>query len=231
MSYLQHAQREPGRLRIALVQRPPIDTSVDPECLEAAASVARCCEALGHSVEQTDHDVRWADDGYADALTIILGTGMYANVLAKATAKGVSVSENDFLPAIWSFLEVGMRSTAADFYLASRRMHALTRRMAKFHEAFDVILSPTLSQPPLPRAAFDYHTKAGYTDNVWNFSAYTPLYNASGQPAMTMPLHWTAEGLPVGVQFAARYGNEGLLFGLASQLEKAMPWSDRVPSL
>ncbi|PVH27256.1 amidase [Pararhodobacter oceanensis] len=231
LSFLEHAQREPGKLRIALVQRPPIETEVDPECLLAARTVARRCEELGHIVEETDHNVRWADDGYDEALTIILGSGMFANVHAKAKAKGVQVSEKDFLPAIWSFLEVGMRSTAEDFYMASRRMHALTRKMADFHNSFDVILSPTLSQIPLPRASFDYQIKEGYTDNVWNFSAYTPLYNASGQPAMTMPLHWTSEGVPVGVQFAARYGNEGTLLELASQLEREMPWRDRAPNL
>jgi Asp-tRNA(Asn)/Glu-tRNA(Gln) amidotransferase A subunit family amidase len=231
MSYLGHAKREPGKLRIALVLRPPIDTDVSPECEQATQVVARLCEDLGHIVEATDHGVRWRDEGYSDALTTILGVGMYANVRAKAEAKGRPASEDDFLPAIWSFLEAGMQSTADDFYLASRRMHGLARRMALFHERHDVILSPTLSQPPLPRVSFDYHTKEGYTDSVWNFSAFTPLYNASGQPAMTMPLHWTSDGLPVGVQFAARYGDEGTLFELAAQLEKAMPWIDRMPPL
>lgn len=230
-SFLSHVGRPPGRLRIALVKRPPIETAVDPECLRGVDQVARLCEDLGHVVEETDHNVRWLEDGYAEALTIILGTGMHANAQAKAAATGRSFSEKDFLPAIWSFLEAGARASASDFYLASRRMHHLTRRMADFHKTCDVILSPTLSQPPLPKDAFDYSQAEGYTDHVWDFSAYTPLYNGSGQPAITLPLHWTDAGLPVGIQFAARYGDEGRLFSLAAQLEQTAPWIDRLPAL
>ncbi len=231
-SYLELTKRDPKQLRIALCNRPPIDTDVHPECITATTQAAKLCESMGHIVEETDLGIHWEEDGLAHATTVILGVGMYANVKSKAKLKGLpDVRESDFLPAIWSFLEAGLNATGADFYLASRKTHEIGRRLASFHEKYDVILSPTLSQPPLPRSSFDYTTGEGYTDHVWDFSAYTPLYNVTGQPAITLPLHWTSQGLPVGVQFAARFGGEDILLQLAGQIERAQPWRDRLPAL
>ena len=230
-SYLSLVGRDPRPLRVALCLRSPFPTDVDPECIAAAEQAARLCESLGHTVEEADHGLDAQKDGIGWATTVILGVGMYANVQVKARMKGKPVSEEDFLPAIWSFLEAGREASGADFYLASRTMHAAGRRMAQFHEKYDIVLSPTLTKPPLPRSAFDYSVGKGYPDTVWNFCGYTPLYNATGQPAMTMPLHWTQDGLPVGVQFAARFGGEDILFQLAGQIERAAPWIDRIPAI
>jgi Asp-tRNA(Asn)/Glu-tRNA(Gln) amidotransferase A subunit family amidase len=231
-SYLRLLDRDPKPLRIALCTRPPIATDVHPDCIAAATETAKLLESLGHIVEEADHGVRWEEDGLAHASTVILGVGMYASVKSKAALKGLAeVNEADFLPAIWSFLEAGRAASSADFYLACRKAHETGRRLAAFHKKYDVILSPTLSQPPLPRASFDYTTSEGYTEHVWDFSAYTPLYNVTGQPALTLPLYWTRDGLPVGVQFAARFGGEDILYQLGGQIERAAPWANRIPDL
>src|SRR5690606_27384729 len=163
---------------------------------------------------------------------VILGVGMYANVRSKALLKGLKdANESDFLPAIWAFLEVGRSASSADFYLASRKVHETGRRLAAFHKKYDIILSPTLAQPPLPRSSFDYITKEGHLDHVWDTCAYTPLYNVTGQPALTLPLSWTKDGLPIGVQFAARFGGEDILYQLGGQIERAAPLVYRIPDL
>ena len=110
-------------------------------------------------------------------------------------------------------------------------MHQVGLAMAKFQEKYDVILSPTLAKPPVKLGVLSLDDPARYGKEVLEFSPYTALYNVTGQPSMSVPLHWTADGLPVGVMFSGRFGDEATLFRLAAQLEKAKPWADRKPTI
>jgi Asp-tRNA(Asn)/Glu-tRNA(Gln) amidotransferase A subunit family amidase len=103
--------------------------------------------------------------------------------------------------------------------------------MAAFHESFDVLMSPTLAQPPVPLGPQHTDTPdlATYRQTLLGFSPFTSPFNMSGQPSMSVPLHWTQSGLPVGVMFSAGFGEEALLFSLAGQLEQAQPWAARRP--
>ena len=101
--------------------------------------------------------------------------------------------------------------------------------MAKWQEKYDVILSPTLAKPPVKLGLLSLDDPARYGKEISEFSPYTSLYNVTGQPSMSVPLHWTLDGLPVGVMFSARFGDEATLFRLAAQLEKAKPWAHRRP--
>jgi Asp-tRNA(Asn)/Glu-tRNA(Gln) amidotransferase A subunit family amidase len=231
-SYLALVDRDPRKLRIALSTRAPNGTPVHADCVAAANKAARLCESLGHVIEEAEPELNW-NEGYAQAVSIVFGVGMYANVLAKARLKGEAVSERNFLPAIWKFLEIGRDTSSADYYIAVKRLHALSRQMARFHETYDVLLTPTMTTPPLRLTDFDYsaHGAENYLSHFWGVAAFMPLANASGQPAMTVPLHWNEQGLPVGAQFMARFGAEDLLLQLGAQLERASPWFDRMPAI
>jgi amidase len=231
-SYLALVDRPPNSLRIALSTRAPNNVAVHSDCIAAAREAAKLCEELGHRVEEADHGIDWSD-GYGDAVNMVFGVGMNASVQARAMLKGVPVRQSDFMPATWKFFEFGQRTSSVDYALAVRRLHGLSRRMAKFHESFDILLTPSMSTPPLPLAVFDYSERGAdnFIDQFWTVAAFMPLANASGQPAMTLPLYWNAEGLPIGSQFMARYGAENLLIQLAGQIERAVPWFHQVPSL
>jgi Asp-tRNA(Asn)/Glu-tRNA(Gln) amidotransferase A subunit family amidase len=231
-SYLALVERDPRKLRIAISTRAPNGTPVHADCIAAANKAAKLCETLGHVVEEADPELSW-NDSYAEAVSAVFGVGMYANVQAKARSKGASVNEKDFLPAIWKFLEIGRDTSSADYYLAVKRLHTLSRHMARFHETYDVLLTPTLTSPPLRLSDFDYSERGAndYLSQFWGVAAFMPLANASGQPAMTVPLHWNKEGLPVGAHFMARFGAEDLLLQLGAQLERASPWFNRMPEI
>ena len=126
----------------------------------------------------------------------------------------------------------GKTVPALDYLRALRTMHRLGRRIAPFFERYDVVLSPVLSMPPWPLGTYEksYGDTRSYVDTVMDHSPFCWPYNVSGQPAMSVPLHWTDEGLPVGVQFAGRYGDEATLFRLAARLEEARPWIRRRPT-
>jgi Asp-tRNA(Asn)/Glu-tRNA(Gln) amidotransferase A subunit family amidase len=105
--------------------------------------------------------------------------------------------------------------------------------MARFQQKYDVILSPTLGKPPVKLGVLSLSPESiqSYAKEITEFSPYTALYNITGQPSMSVPLHWTADGLPVGVMFSARFGDDAMLFRLASQLEQARPWIGRKPAV
>lgn len=230
--YLAALDRAPGRLRIALCLRPPNGVPVKSDCAAGAEAAARLCEQLGHAVEPADPGIDWAD-GYGEAFNIIFGVGMLSNVQAMARRRGETFRPGIFQPGIQSFLDIGARTSGPDYYAAVKRLQGLSRRMAAFHESYDVLLTPTLTTPPLPLAEFNYADEGpvSFIEQFFTVSAFMPLANASGQPAMTVPLHRTPSGLPVGVQFMARFGSEDVLLRLARQLEEAQPWFGRWPDL
>jgi Asp-tRNA(Asn)/Glu-tRNA(Gln) amidotransferase A subunit family amidase len=116
--------------------------------------------------------------------------------------------------------------------MGMRAIHRFGRLMAGFHEKYDVLLSPTLAKPPLPLGPLhtDNPDLAAWREALLSFMPFTAPWNMSGQPSMSVPLHWTAAGLPVGVMFTAAFGEDALLFRLAGQLEAARPWAGRVPA-
>ena len=129
--------------------------------------------------------------------------------------------------------EAGAKASAADYAQAVIVHHATGRQIARWFDRYDVVLTPTLAEPPwkLGVLRHDEHGCGDVRPHVARFTAFTAPFNCSGNPAMTVPLHWTCDGLPVGVQMAGRYGDEATLFRLAGQLEQARPWFDRRPAL
>ncbi|MBN1102104.1 MAG: amidase [Deltaproteobacteria bacterium] len=247
-AYREEIQREPGSLRIAFNTVSPIGTAVHPECVRAVQETVRLLESLGHKMEEDRPEV----DGHALArsyFTLYFGE-VAADIRELRTVLCRKPKPADVEPLTWTLGLLGRTFSAGDFVAAVREWGIAGRAMGCFHESYDLYLTPTLAHPPvkigdLQPTAFErvlmnvvnatglglVLKHSGITDEMAKTSLskmpFTQLANLTGQPAMSVPLHWTPDGLPCGVQFMAPFGDEAVLFRLAAQLEKAKPWSAR----
>jgi amidase len=227
--FLDEVGGEPGRLRIAITTRPWNGQAVDPQCAAAAQEAAKLCESLGHHVEEASPVV---DAGSLGAATlVVIGANLRAALEARAAALGRELAEDDVERITWLRAMDGHTARAADYARAIGIMHRTGRVVAPFFTRFDVLLTPTMCCPPHPLGVIDMMTAdpVAYGQAVLGTIAFTSLWNACGNPAMSVPLGWSREGLPLGVQFVGGFGDEATLFRLAAQLETAQPWADRRP--
>ncbi len=230
----------PGPLRIALVLKVPPLGDVHPECRKAAHVAARLCEEQGHRVDEvTDQFVKiFPYDDLRQAMWVPALAGLALSVKDRLTELNRELDEEDLEPATRSCLEAAKQHTAIDLASAARRLHQSSRLMASFlsegdSNGYDLILSPTLAQPALKNFGSRlFETSSDELGRQFmGFCPYNQLANWTGQPAMSVPLHWTPDDLPVGVQFMGRYGDEATLFRLGAQLEQAQPWAGKRPSV
>lgn len=229
--FLKEIEADPGRLRIALVIDTPAGTPLDQECRKAASEAAKLCESLGHRVEEARPPIedRWMREAFLTVLRVSL-----ARTLDDAAKPlGRPVSEKDVEPVTWVIAQAGRAANVIAYSRAIATMHQVGLAMARFQQKYDVILSPTLAKPPVPLGVLSLSPASisQYTKDVTEFGPYTAIYNVTGQPSMSVPLHWSPDGLPIGVMFSGRFGEDGLLLRLASQLEKARPWSGKRPKV
>ena len=224
--YLDELERPAGRLRIALMTRPTLPVPVAPECLVAAQRAAKLCESLGHHVEEAGPEI--------EVQALYTGLGVSSNVLAakkvgqRERALGREARPDELEPITWHGVEAGRRITGVQHSEARDSLHHASRVLGAFMQDYDAILSPTMAIVPPPLGSLSLRQK--YEDFMGvaaAASSFTALYNMTGQPAMSVPLHWTDGGVPVGAMFAGRYGDEATLFRLAAQLEQAAPWFAR----
>jgi amidase len=229
--FLQEVGAAPGRLRIALMTKAPSGVPVHGECIKAASDAARLCQELGHSVEEAMPEVD--SDALAWAMPVIIGGNLRNAVELRLKGLGRELRQGDLetITALWA--ERALRYTATDYARAIFIVHRLGRSLGQFFQRYDVLLSPVLAEPPLPLGATDMmgNDLDAYNERLFRLIPFTPIFNMSGGPAMSLPLHWTPDGLPVGVQFGADFGNEAALFRLAAQLEAAKPWRDKRPPI
>ncbi len=229
--YLQEVETPPGRLRIALQREASPDFPSAPVCRAAAEQAAKLCEALGHHVEEADPGID--SEAFGEAFLTVIGAHAAVDMDALAQALGRPLVAGEVETLVVALTEGARRRSAADYARARATIQAFGRRVGYFFEDYDVILSPTLAQPPAPIGTLQ--TNVEETDAALAqqaaYSPFTQLYNATGCPAMSVPLVWSPEGLPLGVMFAAPMGREDRLFRLAAQLEAAHPWWDKRPSL
>jgi amidase len=229
--FLAEVGRDPGKLRIAFTATPPSGAKVEPQCVAAVQDAAQLCAELGHTVTEGAPALDY--ERFQEAVVIIINTNTAAMLAAGAKVLGRDVTEEDVEYVTWRGAKAGKETLAPDYVEAVRVVHRTGRRVAQFFEAQDVLLSPVLLQPPVPLGYLNTHSKdvRTYVKHLYSFFGFTNLFNATGQPAMSVPLYWTPDNLPVGLQFAARFGDEALLLRLAAQLEQARPWKDRRPGL
>ncbi len=236
--YVDEVGADPGSLRVVWTVRPPDpNVACDPEVVAAVEAVAGVLSGLGHRVDAGD-PAPWVDEGAVAAFT-----GSFINALATWTAQGVAdlaaASGIDIGPegteaGTWSMVELGRALTGTQFQAALDGLDVMRRDMAVWWDeaGVDVLVTPT--SPELPWELGGFHDPANPMQGLMRSAAVVPFmapFNVSGQPAMSLPLGWSASGLPIGVQVVARRGREDVLLRLAGQLEAAMPWHDRHPPL
>lgn len=227
--YLDEVSTDPGRLRVALQMIPPSHQPVHPDCQQAARQAARLLESLGHEVEEATLPGDWAP--LAEAVWILVASNVCRTIEAIGRAQGRTLGPDDMDTVSWSAVEASRHMRVQDYPRALAGIHAQGRRMAAFHDRYDVVISPTLGHPPPPLGTqrTDTDDLSGYREALARFSPFTQMFNVTGQPSMSLPLHWTDEDLPVGVMVSAGFGQEDILFRLAGQVEVAQPWFHRQP--
>jgi amidase len=250
--YLEEIEQDPGTLKIGFTTTSPIGTQVHPDCAQAVTEAARLLEELGHRVEEAETGV----DGLALAnsyLTLYFGE-MAADLEEMQAYLGRKVSPRDVEPLTYTLALLGRTFSACHFVTAMRCWDTAARQMGQFFERFDLFLTPTTAFPPaeigtlLPAGAekslmtivnklgLGRLLKAsGIVDQLAQKSLertpFTQVANLTGLPAMSVPLYWSRDGLPCGSHFIAPFGEEGQLFRLAAQLEKARPWFEKRPAV
>jgi amidase len=190
---------------------------------------ARLCESLGHHVEEAELPGDFAALGQAGG-TVIAGN-VAATLDAEAARRGQPIGQDEVEDVTWAMYQRGRRVSASDYVHALQACHAFGRVMADYFQHHDVLLLSTLGAPAIPIGWLRGGGLDGYADRLFAFMPNTQAFNITGQPAMSVPLAMSAGGLPIGLQFVARVGEEATLLRLAAQLEQARPWAGRRPSL
>lgn len=229
-SYLDQLQQTPGRLRIAVMRKPLLDIPVDQACLDALDAAVRLCEELGHELIDATPELDMHAAMQASGTLSV--AGLAERVALREAQLGRKVTAQDLEPVNLEMLAWGRKLSAVDYLRAQQGLRQTAQDMARFMENVDLLLSPTMTWAPPRLGVVDMALPLEEFGPVaTRSSVFTVLYNITGQPAMSVPLHWSATGLPIGVMFAGRFGAERTLFQLAGQLEQARPWFDRLPPL
>ncbi|MET0912367.1 MAG: amidase, partial [Acidimicrobiales bacterium] len=229
--YLEEVGAELEPLRIVFSTEAPSGVPLDPECVAAVIDAAKLCEELGHHVEEGTPSLDVP--ALAKAFGHISAVGMAWDMRNWERKTGKPLRQEDFEASTWAAIERGRTgaTSAEELMDAQVAIQGICDAVAAFSGPYDVWLTPTVGSPALPLGMFrptPEEPNRAMTTSM-HFLPFTMLQNMTGQPAMSVPLYWTDDGLPVGLQFAGPYGDEGLLFRLAAQLEEARPWADRIP--
>jgi amidase len=225
----QEVGADPGRLRIGMLDRPGAEGYLDdPQCRVAVASVARLLESLGHHIDQSAPAAMFEPELLRQFNTII-AADTEATMQAFEMLLGRPIGEDEIEPRNAAYRRAG-KALDAVAYLGSRAWFGMwARRMADWWNGHDLLLTPTVGAPPPELGWFTAAGPEAEGTRIASFIPYTAQFNMTGQPAISLPLHWTPGGMPVGVQLVAAYGREDILIRVASQLEQAAPWRDRRP--
>jgi amidase len=252
-AYTKTMLREPGRLRIGFTSASPIGTEVHPEAVRAVEQAASLLASLGHHVEEAAPHI----DGAALAQSYLhVYFGQIPAAVARAKALGGKAGDLELMNRI--LVTLGSSVSATELTTQLNRWNEFARALAAFHTQYDLLLTPTLAAPPVThgtgdpsgveKSLFGVLLNTGVlgvlarlglldatvqkiaTDNL-RYVPFTQLSNLTGTPSMSVPLYWTPDGLPLGVQFVGPFGSEDRLLQLARQLEEAQPWFDRLPAL
>ena len=248
--FLQEVNKKPGKLRIAFSTKPMLGKNVHADCVKGVEETVSLLKELGHEVTEDTPEINGEEFSYR-FLTVLAGQ-IRADIEETAEMAGKKVSVNDFDIESFAMGMFGTVLKASDYARAMRYLQSTSREIGRFFENYDVLLTPVLSQPPVKTGMLKPSTSEqtqlkfiAQTGATWvlemmdlikpiaaqnyEYIPWTPVFNVSGQPAMSVPLYWNNEGLPIGMHFVGKWGDETTLFRLAGQLEKAKPWFDKAP--
>lgn len=231
--YVDEVGAAPGRLRIGVLEHHPHGHLVHTECVHAVQETARLLENLGHHVEHA-YPSAWDDEGFAKQFGSLWATNMAVNRARTGDMLGRPLHEDEVEPINWALAELSNKMSAEAYAMALAAVSGFRRRMQAWWDVdgWDLLLTPTMAQPPAPIGFLDNdpHKPLAPFARSGPYVPFTAVFNASYQPAISVPMHWTPEGLPVGVQLVAAYAREDVLIRVASQLEAATQWSLRHPA-
>jgi amidase/6-aminohexanoate-cyclic-dimer hydrolase len=226
--WTEEVGRDPGTLRIGLIVKPFNDCEIDGDCIQAAEHAAELCRSLGHEVEDAVLEI---PDEVQNPLFDIVRPSTKLAIELRAAELGRTPNPEDVEPLTWRMIS-GEMPSATEYIAATRAVHAIGRIVARwFASGYDIMLTPTMATAPLPlgRLSLDRDDLAAQGTDVQRTVGFTSLFNAAGNPAASIPLHWNDAGLPIGTQFVAPYADEATLFRLGAQLEAVQPWASRKP--
>lgn len=250
--YVEEVGADPGKLRIAFTADPFMPSTVHVDCLKGLGATAELCRKLGHEVVEAKPQID--AQAFAKAFFMVACADTRASIEEYEHLLDHKATPQDFEPSTWAVGLLGKEIPGSELSKALHMLKGSGRKVGRFFEDYDVLLTPTLARPPVaigelqPKGVeaaalkllcnlnsgrmidtfVDIEELAG---QIFHFIPFTPLFNASGHPAISLPLYWNESGLPIGMQFAARFGDEAILFRLATQLEQAQPWFDRRPPI
>ena len=234
--YADELTDEESGLKIGTMTTPATSSEVAPECVAAVESAAKTLEALGHHVsDESPFDVLPADGGGIDIEDSFLtrwAAGQTAVLMQVGMLLGRELGPDDVEPLTWALAEIGKDRSSGRYLLDVGIHHGLSRLIAGwFSGGHDLLLSPTMAEVAPELGSFDDSgdDPMDAFHRAFPSGAFTALFNVTGQPAISLPLHWTDEGIPVGVQLVAPFGREDLLIRVAAQIERAAPWAERTP--
>jgi len=230
--FIDEVGADPGRLRIGFLDFNPRGGDVHADCVDGVHKTAKLLESLGHHVEPGFPEI-FSDNEIGRAFSMLWSTNMGTAIRRFSQALGREMTPNDIEAMNWAQAEFAKGVNGVDFSLAQASSIQFRRAIQSWWtKGWDLLLTPTLSAPPLPVGSMPNNPERPMTPlmTAGSWVAFTSQFNISGQPAISLPLHRTAEGLPVGMQLAAAYGREDVLIRVASQLEQAAPWAHLTPS-
>ncbi len=248
--FLAALDRPPEKLRVAFTMEPLLPAEPHVDATRAVEEAAALCESLGHTVERARPSI----DGhtFARAFFLHFAAGVASELAIAEQILHRPATPRDVERTTWLLALVGRSIDAGTFVLQRRILHEQARRVLRFFEGYDVLLTPTVGLPPRPHGAFDptgfeeklqaVVARAGRpellrvpglldraVDRAYAFAPYTPIFNVTGQPSASVPLYWTEDGLPLGAMVTGRIGEDARVLRLCAQLEEARPWFDRRP--
>jgi amidase len=229
--YREEVRIPPDPLRVAWTTTPASGARIDPECEKAVHETVRLLEDLGHTLVEDRPHYDW--DAFLENAHVIWTTYTAFVVDALAAALQRKPGPDNLEAVTLACYEDGKRFTAGDLLNAMAHGNLVSRQAGAFFQNVDVLVTPTLARLPAALGELDQNRKGvtamEWTRQVFAYVPFTMIFNWTGQPAVSLPLHWSGSGLPVGVQIAGRFGDEATLFRLASQLEQARPWAGKRP--
>jgi amidase len=229
--FADSARRSPGTLRIAFTTVAPNGVPVDEECAAAVVQTAELLESLGHEVQEAPP---FGDEGYIDNFIRVWVSAVAWGVRGMGTLKGAPLDVEKLEPLTQEMVAIADTLKAADYLESETYLATLARGIVSMWADIDVLLTPTIARPAVPVGALapkEGEPAMAWLENAARWVPFTPVFNVTGQPAISLPVHQTPEGLPVGVQLAGPPEGEELLLSLSAQVEAARPWHERRPEL
>jgi amidase len=229
--HAEEARTRPGKLRIAVATQTILDSPLHPDCAAMLEDTRGLLRELGHEVVDSEPAVEGAM--VLQTFMAVWAAGAEATIDGMSMILGRAPERHEIESLSWALHAMGKQVTGGQYLLAITYLQQVARQLARWMEPFDLILTPTLAEPPVAHGTIDPTAENGIGAfmRAAEFAPYTALANVTGQPAMSVPLFWNADGLPVGSHFVGKFGDEATLFRLAAQLEQARPWADRRPPI